>query len=352
VLYSITDPSFTYTVTGQTYSSAVINFPVTLNSGKYGFRLYDNDYGYFSTTTRSVLSVSQSGTYTVSLTTVSYNGGLVTVTGNHIGQGAVVKVNGVVGKLAERTDTEAKFHVPKLITQVTQDEFMFAKNETISLKGKTTWGDAPGWESAFDNEYTTIYNSSNLACSVGVDIGESIGLQLTRVRYFPNPSWPIASEMIKGALIEVSNDNSTWKTLGTVDQSVHAGWNSKMITDTTIYRYVRFSHTNQSQCNIAELELTGILMNTVTVSDIASFKSDLVFDDGVTTQTFTNAIEYREDKTPIVTGVTPDSGDVFGNYDITITGVYFGTSVPTVTIDSKDCVVSTHTDTQIECKVA
>ena len=56
-------------------------------------------------------------------------------------------------------------------------------------------------------------------------------------------------------------------------------------------------------------------MNTVTVADLTSFQSDLVFDDGITTQTFASAIEYRQEKTPIVTGVTPDKGDVFGGYD-------------------------------------
>jgi hypothetical protein len=76
-------------------------------------------------------------------------------------------------------------------------------------------------------------------------------------------------------------------------------------------------------------------MNTVAVTNTASFKSDLVFDDGVTTQTFATVIEYREDKTPIVTGVTPDKGDVFGNYDITITGTNLNVGTPKVNIDDK-----------------
>ncbi len=96
-------------ITGQTYSSTVINFPVTLKSGKYGFRLYDDTLGWFATTERSVISVSQSGTYTVNPTTSSFNGGVVTVTGTNIGEGAIIKVNNMIGKLIERTDTNAKF---------------------------------------------------------------------------------------------------------------------------------------------------------------------------------------------------------------------------------------------------
>ncbi len=84
-LYSITDPSFKVPITDQTYNSTVINFPVTLKSGKYGFRLYDDTLGWFATTERTVLSVSQSGTYTVNPTTSSFNGGMVTVTGTDIG---------------------------------------------------------------------------------------------------------------------------------------------------------------------------------------------------------------------------------------------------------------------------
>jgi hypothetical protein len=88
----------------------------------------------------------------------------------------------------------------------------------------------------------------------------------------------------------VSNDNTTWNTIATVDQTVHAGWNSFMISDTNIYRYVRFSHTSKSKCNIAELELSGIVMSSLTVSSTASFKSDVMFEDGVTTQTFSQLL--------------------------------------------------------------
>ncbi len=139
------------------------------------------------------------------------------------------------------------------MTVETQTKFKFANNSTIPLKGKMTWGDAQGWESAFDNEFTTVYNSTNAACSVGIDIGANIGVQLTRIRYFPNPTWKIAADYIKGAVIEVSNDNTTWTKLGSADQSVHSGWNSIMVTDPKVYRYVKFSHTSKSGCSIAEL---------------------------------------------------------------------------------------------------
>jgi hypothetical protein len=93
-------------------------------------------------------------------------------------------------------------------------------------------------------------------------------------------------------------------------------------------------------------------MNTVTVPTITSFKSNLVFDDGVNTQIFTDAIEYCEDKTPIVSGVDPKIGDIYGGYNITISGDYLNISTPKVNIDDKECVVSTSNKTQIKCTVS
>lgn len=152
-------------------------------------------------------------------------------------------------------------------------------------------------------------------------------------------------------MIQVSNDNTTWITIATVDQTVHAGWNSFMISDTTLYRYIRFSHTSASKCNLAELELSGIVMSTVTIASIASFPSDAAFDDGVTQQTFAGAVEYREDHTPLITAVSPDKGDVFGGYDITLTGLYLNVGTPVVTIDGITCVYKSSTATQIVCTV-
>lgn len=124
-----------------------------------------------------------------------------------------------------------------------------------------------------------------------------------------------------------------------------------MISDTNIYRYVRFQHDTKSKCNIAELELTGTVMSSVTVASIASFTSDVFFDDGLNTQTFTGAVEYREDHTPIITSVTPDKGDVFGGYDITLTGIYLDVGTPAVNVDGIPCAVKSSTSTQIVCTV-
>lgn len=73
------------------------------------------------------------------------------------------------------------------------------------------------------------------------------------------------------------------------------------------------------------------------------------FNDGFNTFTFSNAIEYRQDGTPIITSVTPANGDVFGGYNITIGGSYLDIGAVSVMIDGVECVFQTGTASQIIC---
>lgn len=105
---------------------------------------------------------------------------------------------------------------------------------------------------------TTFPSASNTTCSIGIDIGEGLGVQLTRVRYFPNPAWNVAYAFIKGGVVQVSDDNITWSDVATmngisatIDETVHAGWNSFMITNTSTFRYVRFVHDQKSKCMLS-----------------------------------------------------------------------------------------------------
>lgn len=159
----------------------------------------------------------------------------------------------MVGNLISKTNSNAVFNVPKLITPTTQSSFSLATKSVLNLTSYTTFGDSSNSVFAFDGIHSSIYDSSNSACNVGIDLGENRGVQLTRIRYFPNYKWQVASTYIQGGTFQVSNDKTTWKTLGTIDQTVHAGWNSIMIGDKGVYRYVSFNHTSTSKCNLAEI---------------------------------------------------------------------------------------------------
>ena len=84
---------------------------------------------------------------------------------------------------------------------------------------------------------------------------------------------------------------------------------------------------------------------------MASQSSDVVYNDGLNSQTFTNAIEFRQDKTPIVTSVSPRYGDINGGYTLTLTGTNLDAASATVTIDGVDCPVASATASTITCTV-
>ena len=148
--------------------------------------------------------------------------------------------------------------MPKLITPTTYTAFKLAENTTIDLSSKLTWGESENWEYIFDKDHSTSYNSTSAECYIGVDIGENTGIYLTRIRYFPYPKWAIASDYIQGGKFQASNDNSTWIDIATIDNTVHSGWNTFMIQNQNVYRYVRFVHTSESGCQLAEFELSGV----------------------------------------------------------------------------------------------
>jgi hypothetical protein len=49
-IYSLSNPNFIYKVSSWTNSTTQFSFTVTLNSGKYGFKIYDDLYGWYTTT--------------------------------------------------------------------------------------------------------------------------------------------------------------------------------------------------------------------------------------------------------------------------------------------------------------
>jgi hypothetical protein len=69
------------------------------------------------------LQVSASGTYTVARTTSSFNGGILSITGNNISPSGFIKINGVRSNLFNVTTTDAKVQIPPLITTLTQSTF-------------------------------------------------------------------------------------------------------------------------------------------------------------------------------------------------------------------------------------
>lgn len=75
------------------------------------------------------------------------------------------------------------------------------------------------------------------------------------------------------------------------------------------------------------------------------------YQDGFNNVSFSNAIEFRQDKTPIVETISPAYGDIFGGYDLTLTGQNLGFGTPTILIDGIACVASVFNTSTIVCTV-
>jgi hypothetical protein len=96
-------------------------FSVNLASGKYGFLLYYNVYGWAKSS--QFVSVSKTSNYSVSTTKVSFNGGLLTITGSDFSPFGQIKINGLTSTIGKITNTSAQFVIPPLITDLTQSTY-------------------------------------------------------------------------------------------------------------------------------------------------------------------------------------------------------------------------------------
>jgi hypothetical protein len=330
-----------------TNSTFVVDASV-LGAGKYNFSIYYPKYGYADISSNLEILA---GTTTAASVTSSYLGGkLITVSGTGLSQSSQLDVAGVQAKLVSGNSNALIYEVPPYVTKLSQTTYNLA--EPRPLTGTLIADTLSAAPLASDGLLSTIYSSSTATCYVGVDFGEYLRADITRIRYFPNRSWRAANAYILGATITASNDGTTWSTLFTVDSSVHTGWNiwRPSAALTTTYRYVRFEHNSTSKCQLGEFEVSGLLYAGV-ITDVTVNTADVHFTDGFHPVTWAGKVTYRDDATPVVTALTPTTGSPTGNTLVTLTGTGFGTDPTQVSIfvDGIACVAQTATGTQITC---
>ena len=92
------------------------------------------------------------------------------------------------------TNSSATGVIPPLIHAATQSQYSLTEPFTLTRKHYKILSDNPAIHSrAFDNVHGTIYSSQNPTCSLGIDVGTDVLLNLTKVRFFPNSRWFIAA---------------------------------------------------------------------------------------------------------------------------------------------------------------
>lgn len=112
-----------------------------------------------------------------------------------------------------------------------------------------------------DGSFNTIYSSPNEECFIGLDVGEQMHAKINRITFVPNPRWPNAASKLEGGVFEGSLDGYTYEEIFKIDTSlVHSGYNVYIPETPIRYRQVRFRHNNLSSCELAEIELHGVIL--------------------------------------------------------------------------------------------
>jgi hypothetical protein len=143
------------------------------------------------------------------------------------------------------------YELPPYVTNGSQAAFDLAS--VGPLTGKPFADTSSNAGLAFDSLQSTYYSSNAATCFVGLDFGQYLKADVSRIRYFPFRDWRSAGAYLIGSTFQASVDNVTWNTLFTVDSTVHTGWNiwRPQSALTTYYRYVRFVHNLTSGCKLA-----------------------------------------------------------------------------------------------------
>lgn len=203
---------------------------------------------------------------------VSYFGGAsLTLTGsgfvNIAPTNNKLTVCGMKANVVSATSTSLTFTVPPLITQQTQS--LYSLGQPASISGAPFGDTAVNINLAVDSNTNTFYNSnSNSSCYVGVDFGVDTVANISSISYMGNPNWAITSNMLTEAVFEGSNDQFSWSTIFTIDNTVHMGWNYWLNPNpaAVVYRYIRFRHNSTSQCQLAEIAFVGQVYSTFAVN--------------------------------------------------------------------------------------
>jgi hypothetical protein len=88
------------------------------------------------------------------------------------------------------------------------------------------------------------------------------------------------------------------------------------------------------------------------IASLTSQATGMVYSDGYSTFNLSSLLYFRSDRTPIVTSVSPAYGDIFGGYNLTLTGSNLGfASNIIIKIDGVYCLHFSHNDTHIICNV-
>lgn len=140
---------------------------------------------------------------------------------------------------------------------------------TLNLAKKLSgavFGFSPPWGGNIDNDSAQAFDgNTSTSCDdgnasggyVGIDIGAGRAERISYIRFYPRSGTGNPSRM-SGGKFQGSNDASSWTDLHTITSDTSLDWHTAAVTNTTAWRYLRYSCPNNSYCNVAEIEFYGM----------------------------------------------------------------------------------------------
>lgn len=290
--------------------------------------------------TADIVQVSFAGGYSYSLT----GKGLLDLTEL---PSSAVKVCGISVKVTQSSYGSMTFEVPPLITEASNTLFKLASDGVIAPNAITTLDNSASQGFVNDGNFSTYFSSSSNNCWIKYDYGDKFKAHVSMIKLFP---YVMDSASLVGGKLEGSNDDTNWTTLVTITKDIVTNWNSYVpsadVATPWNYRYIRFFG---NKCRIAELNVHGIVYREG--GDGTSDKCDVEIIVNSKTLLLTEKIEYRSDKTPSITSITPSLGSTAGGSEVIITGTGFDPAIDSIKFDDIPCVINIaeSTTTSLKC---
>lgn len=140
--------------------------------------------------------------------------------------------------------------------------------------------------------------------------------------------------------LQGSSGDGVYRDIWTLDESVHKGWNSQSFRKDArppAYKAYRFRGTSRGSCRVGEAQLIGIETLESSSSEVSCTPKAII--DGRTFEL--NAMAYSRQSTPVLTGMSPAFGSVYGGDSVEFYGTGFsGRARTSVMIDGRPCAVT------------
>jgi hypothetical protein len=316
---------------------------VPVGNYKLVYSIISIGFAQISATTADISVDFGSSDFVSSVAQISYAGGYIyTLSGKGFVDKADLKetaisICGNIAQITSSTFNSLSFVVPPFVSTASNQILQLSTNLKVLPKMITSLDNPTTVNNVNDSNYNTYFSSSSNSCFINYDFGDKLKAQVNKIDLFPYPG--VLPSTLAGALIQGSNDNTTWTTLITIPTDVVSNWNSYFpptdLPASWLYRYIRFSG---NFCKITEFQVYGILLNEG--GDGTSDFCNIDISMRTKSISLSNKVEYRGDKTPYVTSINPALGATSGGTVVIIQGNGFNPSTTTVEIDKIACVIN------------